>query len=284
MAGKTSHRGKDDLVTGSKEADCRENYQNCTRFRVLTVFSLALMVICGLWSFADHRLVDGAPVWAKPMKFAFSFAIFFATIEVFESFMSARLRRGKPLQIAFGVMSVCFLAEMVYIFYQAARAEPSHFNLSSLFHTVMYSGLMFASAICILIVNLYIAWLIKHDHEAHISPVLREAVWLGGLLTFLLTMIVAIYLSAQDGHFVGAHPEGAPTLPVLGWSRVAGDLRPAHFLSLHAMQLLPLIAFALNRRGSLGRRSLFCWSALYAVFTMAVFCQALMGYPLIPVA
>lgn len=148
----------------------------------------------------------------------------------------------------------------------------------------MYAGLMFASAVCILFASLYIAWLIKNDDEAHMFPLVREAIWLGSLLTFLLTLTVAVYLSFQDGHFVGVHPEGAPTLPFFGWSRVVGDLRPAHFLSLHAMQLLPLIAIVLARRGSLGCRSLWYWSAGYAAVTMAVFCQALMGYPLVPAA
>jgi hypothetical protein len=47
-----------------------------------------------------------------------------------------------------------------------------------------------------------------------------------------------------SSRFVGIHPKGAPILPVFGWSGVTGDLRLAHFVSLHAMQALlglPLI-------------------------------------------
>ena len=61
----------------------------------------------------------------------------------------------------------------------------------------------------------------------------------GFLLNFILTMIVVGYMSGGiSSRFVGIHPKGAPILPVFGWSGVTGDLRLAHFVSLHAMQAL----------------------------------------------
>jgi hypothetical protein len=46
---------------------------------------------------------------------------------------------------------------------------------------------------------------------------------------------------------VGA-PDGGRGLPVTGWSADHGDLRVAHFLGMHGLQVLPVLAWGIARR------------------------------------
>ena len=251
-------------------------------FRALTALSVALLALALLWSVSgDPRMVTGGPVWMKPAKFALSFVVYFWTLALIRDRLSPAVRNGKTLGAIGAVMAVAYIAEMAWLFRQAARAAESHFNLSTPFEAMMYA-LMGVGAVLLVVGAGAIGWLARRDAGARMGPVLREGVWLGLVLGAGLTLVVAGTMSSGTSPHVGTPPEGAPTLPLIGWSGAVGDLRPAHFLAIHAMQALPLLALWLERREVRGglrivRLAAVGWTAL----TLAVFAQALLGLPLI---
>ena len=85
-------------------------------------------------------------------------------------------------------------------------------------------------------------------------------------------------MPVAGAHTVGA-ADGGPGLPGTGWSREYGDLRVPHFLGLHAVQILPLIAVLLRRMKSAVRRqrAVMVAAASYASLFGILLWQALSG-------
>ncbi len=77
-------------------------------------------------------------------------------------------------------------------------------------------------------------------------------------------------------------PDGGRGLPVTGWSADHGDLRIAHFLGMHGLQVLPLLAWWIARRRSppTARRSvnlIFAMAASYLALFLLLLWQAFRG-------
>lgn len=252
-------------------------------FRALTAFAGALLVLSLIWAVSsDPRLVDGSPVWMKPAKFALSFVLLFATMALVADRLSPAAREGWVLRGTAFAMAVAFAVEMAWMIRQAARGVGSHWNLETVLEAVMYSVMGVGAVTLVLGVGVT-GWLVRRDREADLSPALREGVWLGFGLTFLLTLVVAGTMSSMSGHHVGVHPEGGATVPLLGWSLAVGDLRPPHFLSIHAMQALPLLALWLEGRGRGGDvRTIRLGTLAWTAATLATFGLGLAGLPILP--
>lgn len=250
-------------------------------FQTLTATSLVLLGVALIWSLADPRSLDGVGVWVKPAKFALSFVIHFGTMALIVSALSARAQKSWPIRIAASLMAIAFLSEMGYLFFQAAQAQHSHFNLSTPFHQMAYQ-LMGVGAVLLVGLPVLVAWVARRDALTGVGPATRQGIWTGAILSCALTLLVAGYMSSSPGHFVGTPVVGAGTLPIVGWSTEVGDLRPAHFLSLHALQALPLLGLWLDKTGR-GGRWMMPAAVVWTGLTLAVFVQALMGLPLIAI-
>lgn len=178
----------------------------------------------------DERTLRGASVWLKPMKFALSLAVLAWTTAFFASHVHACRRRA--LAVVRWTLIGAALFEIGYIALQAALGEGSHYNVGDPLHGALYS-LMGLGALLLTGTQARLAWLVARHARPGLDPSYRLAVVVGLAFAFVLGTASGVPLSMLQ-------PPDASALPLVGW-HLWGDLRPAHFVGLHAEQALPLL-------------------------------------------
>ncbi len=223
----------------------------------------------------DQRQVTGALVWLKPIKFCLSVIAFVWTLGWLLADLPAAAQRAVR-RLSAGI-AVSMVLEQAAIFVQAGRGTSSHYNNATALDGILF-GLM---GVFIMLNTVLTAWAVYlvWRHRPHGPAGYVWGVRLG-LLLFLVGSVLGGMMIGLNQHTVGA-PDGGPGLPGLGWSTRAGDLRVAHFLGLHALQVVPLLGWWLSRAVP-HRAVLLTWlgALAYAGLVGTLFAQAVAGVPL----
>jgi hypothetical protein len=214
--------------------------------RPLLVLAAAMLVLAAASAVGlavDPREVTGLPVWAKPLKFALSTAIYAVTL----AWLLGLLGRRRLAAWVGGTTAAMLGVELVLITGAAALGTTSHFNVSTLVNSTVWYA-MAGSIVVVWSLALLVAvllWRAPLGDPARTLAIRSGAVLavVGMGLAFLMTVPPqADFVAGVGGaHTVGL-ADGGPGLPVLGWSTVGGDLRVPHFIGMHALQGLPIAA------------------------------------------
>jgi hypothetical protein len=237
--------------------------------------SFAGLIVLMVISIFDSYEILGINRWIKPMKFCISIALYLWTLMFYLYFVPGRERAKKV--IAWGA-SLLLLGEIVLITMQAARKTTSHFNIATPFDDAVFSGMGTMIVVnTLLIIYLAVIYLRRENPALPISVLWGMRI---GLVVFILASIEGGYMSVMLAHSVGV-TDGGPGLPLVNWSTNAGDLRAAHFIGMHALQGVPIFAYAMEKLkiGAAAGLTLAFGGLYFAVFVF-LFIQALAGRPL----
>ena len=244
----------------------------------MAVVNVALAVLFTGLLQIDGRLLLNRNVWTKPWKFATSIAIFTATMGWILPSLSLTDRVERRVSYVIGT---AMLIEISLISGQAARAVRSYFNASTLVDATVALVMVLTITVSTVTVG-YVLWRIVRSRP----PLSASYLW-GvriGMLAFLIASFEGYLMIVNGAHSVGASPSG-PGLPVLNWKLTGGDLRIAHFVGLHALQVFPLTGYVASRWDRISDRDALLIvggaSALYGLLLGALLVIALLGYPLV---
>lgn len=225
---------------------------------VMLLAAVPALIALGL----DDRALRGVGIWMKPLKFFVSVGVFALTTAWFVGLLPAAERRGRAVAVVAWTIIGAGSYEIGYITLQAALGEASHYNFRTPLHVALYNA-MGAGAVAMTATQLLLAWRIAK------APAAGDEVWRRGVV---IGLVMTFVMGAGAGGLLGGlQPPAGHGLPVLGW-QWGGDLRPAHFVGLHAQQIVPLAALALR-----SRRALTVFAVLYALVWIVAMAGGLAG-------
>ncbi len=199
----------------------------------------------------DQTMIHGEFAWVKPLKFSISFVLYGASLIFISQYLgsSKRLLKATSVAALFGS-----IAELGVIVAQALLASHVQSGANPLIETVLW----FVVKLAIMPVAFAIlAMLLMLLREKNLPTVLGSSICWGALLSivgfipgFLMLMpesMQHVFCNQSLYDHVLGHLSSASKIPYLGWSQVVGDLRVAHFVGLHALQLLPMLGYAVTK-------------------------------------
>ncbi|MEY7971755.1 hypothetical protein AB8O38_07100 [Saccharomonospora xinjiangensis] len=217
-----------------------------------------LIVVSLIGLLVDARTLGGESVWTKPLKFGISFAAYGLTL----AWLLSKLVKGRRVGWWFGtVFAVSGFLDVVVIAAAAAAGTFSHFNTSDdVLNTVVQTTFQYFVPLLFLAnVAIGIVVLLQRAGDRGVRAALAT-----GLPIASAGMLVVFVLfgytpqdhtgvnSAQEpvplkgSHSVGTDVSGGDGMAITGWNLAGGDMRVPHFIGLHGIHLLLLLAVGLS--------------------------------------
>lgn len=213
--------------------------------------------------------VYGVNAWFKPFKFALSTCLFAWAMAWYCHYLT-----GFNLQLFNWTVVVLLGLEIAYIALMAGRGDISHYNVSTPVRSALFSMMALAASI----VTLYTAYVGILFFTQSFPELPNYYVWAIrlSLIIFVVFAFEGFAMGARLSHSVGAVNDNSNWF-IVGWSKTVGDLRVAHFIGMHALQVLPVLSFYLLK----STRATILVALVYALLAVFTLVQALQGKPLL---
>jgi hypothetical protein len=182
----------------------------------------------------DDRPWEGPLSWRKPLLFSVSFALVCASLAWVMTFLPRRQRAGWLLLGSFGFAS---FGETALISLQAWRGTASHFNSATAFDEVVFAAMGMLIVVVVADIVIITLWSLKSlDAAASFALAIKA-----GLVVMVVGQGLGGLLIREGTRQEELGPVTSPL--VFGQD---GILNLSHAAALHALQLLPVLAWLLS--------------------------------------
>ncbi|MFI6459992.1 hypothetical protein [Streptomyces sp. NPDC050538] len=198
----------------------------------------AVLILSGLVHLGVFA-VDGGPwygpvSWRKPVTFGLSFGATLIAVTWVTSYLRIGVRLRTVLLVVFAADCV---VEVGGITLQAWRRVPSHLDMETPFDTAVSMTLAVGGGVLVVLLTVFAVASFRHRPTGPTGMALAVRSGFAILLVALASgaaMIARGVVLARTGHQEAAYHSTAP-------------LKPLHGVSLHAVLVLPALAWLLSR-------------------------------------
>lgn len=219
----------------------------------------------------DSREILGVNAWNKPFKFFLSSIIYVWTM----GWIADYLNKPRSVKWYSWMLVIMLGIELAYMTGQSFIGATSHYNMSSAFNGIMWASMGIAAATMVTWTG-YLGVLFFTKKFPQLPARYIWGIRLG-IILFVIFGFEGYLMVGNNAHTIGAI-DGGEGLPVTGWSTKHGDLRIAHFLGMHALQIVPLVAYFFTKK--VWQTVLF--AMIYLAGVTSILVQALAGQPFLP--
>ncbi len=229
------------------------------------VICILLSILFFVFTKTTSTQVYGVNAWYKPLKFALSTFTYAWAMAWYCSYLP-----NFNVKLFNWTVIILLGFEIAYIALQAGKGQLSHYNTSTPMHSLLFSMMAIAASL----VTLYTAYVCMLFFNGSFDNLPDYYVWSIrlALILFVIFSFEGFAMGARLSHTVGAMNDNS-SLFVLGWSKTFGDLRVAHFVGMHALQVLPIVAYYLLKN----TKMTIAFSVLYGLLALTTLIQALRG-------
>ena len=234
------------------------------------LFNLAVAIVCLVLMPFEETQILGVNRWLKPFKFYSSVGIMVLTM----GWLLYYLNNPKKVKTYSWLIVITMFFENGLIITQAIRKTTSHFNNTSILNGIVFN-IMGGLILVFTITAILICISFFKQKQFSIPAAYVWGIRLG-LLFFVFFSLEGGLMVGLLSHTIGG-PDGGPGLPLVNWSTRYGDLRIAHFLGLHSLQILPLFGNYIAKT----KKQTITFSIAYFIIVAVLFLQAMKGIPLL---
>ncbi|MFF7647914.1 hypothetical protein [Streptomyces canus] len=245
--------------------DARRVERLCHATGLLLILSgLAHLVVFAV----DGGPWDGPVSWRKPVTFGVSFGVTLIAVTWVTSYLRVGLR---PRTLRLTVFAADCVVEVGGITLQAWRGVPSHLDMETPFDTAVSMMLAVGGGVLVVLLTVFAVASFRHRPSGPAGMDLAVRSGFAILLVALVSgaaMIARGVVLTRTGHQEAAYHSTAP-------------LKPLHGVSLHAVLVLPALAWLLSRTPwsePLRRRLLYAAIGSYAVAVIGAAVWAVLAY------